>query len=188
MANTSGNAGRKPSATRRQTSSSRQNTPPTLNTSHLQGFVVGCVTGILLCVGILKALESDEQDTDTAPVPPPTEAVEAGPRFDFYTVLPNQELDLNPDIEPAALGSEPSGQGQYLLQVGSFRQQGDADRRRGELALLGLEANVEPSDGDNGRWYRVYLGPFESRSDMARARSLTAQADMDTLLLRRAAP
>lgn len=95
MANTSGNAGRKPSATRRQTPSSRQNTPPTLNTSHLQGFVVGCVTGILCCVGILKALESDEQTTDTAPAPPPTEAVEAGPRFDFYTVLPNQELDPN---------------------------------------------------------------------------------------------
>jgi len=188
MANTSGQSGRKPSATRSQTSSSRQTTPPTLNTSHLQGFVVGCVTGILICVGILKALESDEQATDTAPVPPPTVEVEAGPRFDFYTVLPNQELDLNPGIEPAPLGSEPSDRGQYLLQAGSFRQEGDADRRRGELALLGLEANVEPSDSDNGRWYRVYLGPFESRSEMARARSLTAQADMDTLLLRREAP
>ena len=63
-----------------------------------------------------------------------------------------------------------------------------ADRRRGELALLGLEATVEPGDGDNGRWYRVYLGPFESRSEMARARSLTAQADMDTLLLKRELP
>ena len=149
---------------------------------------MGCVTGILLCVGILKALESDEQTPIPRPYPRPLKPLRRGPRFDFYTVLPNQELDLNPDIEPAALGSEPSGQGQYLLQVGSFRQEGDADRRRGELALLGLEANVEPSDGDNGRWYRVYLGPFESRSDMARARSLTAQADMDTLLLRRAAP
>ena len=77
---------------------------------------------------------------------------------------------------------------QYLLQAGSFRQEADADRRRGELALLGLEATVEPSENDSGRWYRVYLGPFDSRSDMARARSLTAQADMDTLLLKRDAP
>ena len=74
------------------------------------------------------------------------------------------------------------------MQVGSFRQQADADRRRGELALLGLEATVEPGDGDNGRCYRVYLGPFESGSKMARARSLTAQADMDTLLLKRESP
>lgn len=187
MANTSGQSGRKPSATRSQTSSGH-NTPPTLNTSHLQGFVVGCVTGSLICVGILNALETGEQAAETAPITPPTIEVEAGPRFDFYTVLPNQELDLNPDIEPAALEAKSSDQAQYLLQVGSFRQEGDADRRRGELALLGLEANVEPSDGDNGRWYRVYLGPFESRSEMARARSLTAQADMDTLLLKREAP
>ena len=100
-------------------------------------------------------------------------------------MLPNQELDLNPDIEPADLQSGNTSNAQYLLQVGSFRQQVDADRRRGELALLGLEGTVEPSEGDNGRWYRVYLGPFESRSEMARAQSLTAQADMDTLLLKR---
>ena len=92
---------------------------------------------------------------------------------------------------PPASQLRPAGNAsnaKYLLQVGSFRQHADADRRRGELALLGLEATVEPGDGDNGRWYRVYLGPFESRSEMARARSLTAQADMDTLLLKRESP
>ncbi|MCH1459660.1 MAG: hypothetical protein L7U64_05660 [Luminiphilus sp.] len=29
------------------------------------------------------------------------------------------------------------------------------------------------------------MGPFESRSAMAKARSLTAQSDVDTLLLKR---
>jgi len=47
---------------------------------------------------------------------------------------------------------------------------------------------VEASENDNGQWYRVYLGPFASRSEMARARTLTAQADMDTLLLKRETP
>jgi cell division protein FtsN len=139
-------------------------------------------------VGLFNALEADETIVDTPPAAPPALEVTVGPRFDFYTVLPNQELDLNPDIEPAELQSGNANSAQYLLQVGSFRQQTDADRRRGELALLGLEATVEPGDGDNGRWYRVYLGPFESRSEMARARSLTAQADMDTLLLKRESP
>ena len=76
----------------------------------------------------------------------------------------------------------------YLLQVGSFRQEEDADRRRGELALLGLEAAVELTNGDNGRWYRVYMGPFANRSEIARARSMAAQANMDTLLLKRESP
>ena len=175
---------RKPSATRKandQTSSA----PPTLSRAHLQGFVVGCVAGALCCLGLLNALETDKSIADTPPAAPPALEVTVGPRFDFYTVLPNQELDLNPNIEPADMQSGNANSAQYLLQVGSFRQQADADRRRGELALLGLEAAVEPGDGENGRWYRVYIGPFDSRSEMERARSLTAQADMDTLLLKR---
>ena len=63
---------------------------------------------------------------------------------------------------------------------------GDADRRRGELALLGLESSIEQMDTDTGSWHRVYIGPFDSRSAMAKARALTAQSDIDTLLLKRA--
>lgn len=178
---------RKPSATRSQTSAAGDSSPPTLNASHLQGFMVGCVAGLLGTVGIFTALQAPEESAEIAVVSPSSIEAETGPRFDFYTVLPNQELDLNPDIEPADLQPGTSST-QYLLQIGSFRQEADADRRRGELALLGLDARIEPGDGNNGRWYRVYLGPFDSRSEMARARSLTAQADMDTLLLKREAP
>ena len=46
---------------------------------------------------------------------------------------------------------------------------------------------MEEASGDNGRWFRVYLGPFESHSKMARARGLTAQQGIDTLLLKRPA-
>ena len=62
----------------------------------------------------------------------------------------------------------------------------DADRRRGELALLGLESSIEQMNTDTGSWHRVYIGPFDSRSAMAKARALTAQSDIDTLLLKRA--
>ena len=187
MAGRSTKPARKASATRKandQTSGA----PPTLNRAHLQGFAVGCVFGVLGGLALFNALEANETIANIPPAAPPALEVTVGPRFDFYTVLPNQELSLNPDIEPADLQSSNTSSAQYLLQVGSFREQADADRRRGELALLGLEATVEPGDGDNGRWYRVYLGPFESRPEMARARSLTAQADMDTLLLKREQP
>ena len=76
----------------------------------------------------------------------------------------------------------------YLLQAGSFRQRQDADARRAELLLLGLEPRIEEASGDNGRWYRVYLGPYDSKSNMARARSLTAAQGIDTLLLKRTRP
>ena len=179
---------KKPSATRSQKTTDATDAPPTLSTAHFQGFAVGLIAGVMASIVFIPTSETPEQASGSLPPSTPATAVDTQPRFDFYTVLANQELDLNPDIEPADLQSRNEDSAQYLLQVGSFRQQTDADRRRGELALLGLEATVELGDNDNGRWYRVYLGPFDSRSDMARARSLTAQADMDTLLLKREAP
>lgn len=179
---------KKPSATRSRKATDATEPPPTLSAAHFQGFAVGLITGVIASIIFIPASESPVLANESLTTITPAGQIDEGPRFDFYTVLPNQELDLNPNIEPADLQSRNEGDAQYLLQVGSFRQQADADRRRGELALLGLEATVEASDSDSGRWYRVYLGPFESRSDMARARALTAQADMDTLLLKREAP
>ena len=179
---------KKPSATRSRKATDATEPPPTLSAAHFQGFAVGLITGVIASIIFIHASESPVLANESLTTITPAGQIDEGPRFDFYTVLPNQELDLNPNIEPADLQSRSEGDAKYLLQVGSFRQQADADRRRGELALLGLEATVEAGDSDSGRWYRVYLGPFESRSDMARVRALTAQADMDTLLLKREAP
>ena len=184
---------RKPTKPRRQTTTNRgaatrssaASAPPTLSAAHLQGFVAGCVTGVLASLGTAHWSQQSEEPARARPASPPNLRVETGPRFDFYEVLPNQELDLNPEIEPADLQTPSRDSAQYLLQVGSFRKEADADRRRGELALLGLNASIEAGESDNGRWFRVYLGPFTSRSEMARARTLTAEADMDTLLLKR---
>ncbi len=108
------------------------------------------------------------------------------PRFDFYTVLPEQSIEVEaPAAEPSRNTTSPVPKSYYLLQAGSFRQREDADRRRAELLLLGLEPSIEETSGENGRWFRVYLGPFDSRSKMSRARSLTAAQNIDTLLLKR---
>lgn len=111
-----------------------------------------------------------------------------GPRFDFYTLLPQQRVDV--EIDPASIEQARAtpASDHFLLQAGSFKHAHDADRRRAELILLGLDAHVEDTTGDNGRWHRVYIGPFESRSRLAKARSLTAQHGIDTLLLRRPRP
>jgi cell division protein FtsN len=92
-------------------------------------------------------------------------------------------VDVDPADVARARGQDDNSY--YLLQAGSFRQLEDADRRRAELLLLGLEPRIEETSGDNGRWFRVYVGPFESRSKLARARSLAAAQRIDTLLLKR---
>ena len=139
------------------------------------------------------------QAPDGAPdEPTPTAQAEAAPpkpRFDFYTLLPEQTIEVETertDVEPARDVGSPSAAGsvteQLFLQAGSFRQRDDADRRRAQLLLLGLEPTVQETNGDNGRWFRVYLGPYATRAEVNRARGLTAAQDIDTLMLQRNQP
>ena len=56
------------------------------------------------------------------------------------------------------------------MQAGSFRSADDADARRAELILLGLQAHVESvSIPGKGRFHRVKIGP---QPDTAAAREV----------------
>jgi hypothetical protein len=151
------------------------------------GVLTGVFLSFLLYLGSLPSPDGTAQEQAGGPQ---AAAQPPKPRFDFYTMLPGQTADV--EVEPAPEVVKPRStdapSDYYLLQTGSFRQREDADRRRAELLLLGLTPMVEETNGDNGRWYRVYVGPFESHSKMARARSLTANQNIDTLLLKRSKP
>jgi cell division protein FtsN len=151
------------------------------------GLLSGVFLSFLLYLSALPPANKPDLGPDAAPIAA-VPAEPPKPRFDFYTMLPEQTIDG--PVEPAEVAKPPPGavQATYLLQAGSFRQREDADRRRAELLLLGLEPKVEESNSDNGRWFRVYLGPFNSHPAMTRARSLTAAQDIDTLLLKRGTP
>lgn len=155
--------------------------------AHAKGFLAGALAGVIIGAGGVTYLSKEvAEGPQQTTLSSDTEAsTGTKPRFDFYTLLPNQDLDFSSVIEPAELREKTSSDDQFILQAGSFRAEKDADRRRGELALLGLEATIELTRGSNGVWYRVYLGPFESRSAMAKARSMTAQQSIDTLLMKR---
>lgn len=156
------------------------------------GVLTGLFLSFLLYLGTLPPVGSGA-DSRGGPQVAANQGEEAPPtpRFDFYTLLPEQTIEVEdePTTEAAPSTTQTrqaaASRDYYLLQAGSFRQKQDADRRRAELLLLGLEPRVEEGNSDNGRWFRVYLGPFESKSAMSKARSLTAQQNIDTLLLKR---
>jgi cell division septation protein DedD len=178
---------RKPQTRRKSTSKQPAKTSGSGWRWYGTGVLTGFFMAFLLYLGTLSSpgtttLEP-QSETQAAQEPP-------RPRFDFYTLLPGQTMDV--EVEPAPEVANPRSNNTptefYLLQAGSFRQQEDAERRRAELLLLGLEPKVEDTSGDNGRWFRVYVGPFGSHSKMAKARSLTANQNIDTLLLKRSKP
>jgi hypothetical protein len=150
-------------------------------------FIAGLLCGVFLSGLVWLALQTPEATPGAPTQTVTTREDRPRPRFDFYTLLPEQRIDVELEPEAADTASAPPRPSQYLLQAGSFKQAEDADRRRAELILLGLDANVEAATTDNGQWYRVYVGPFESRSRLQSARSLTAQQGIDTLLLKRPA-
>ena len=104
-------------------------------------------------------------------------------RFDFYKMLPNyevviveQEPDVAHDTVPQAI-VEP---GEYVLQAGSFSSYDDADRRRAQLALQGIESTIQRVAIDDRTYHRVRIGPTRDldRLNLLRARLRTANIDV----------
>lgn len=160
------------------------------------GVATGVFLSLLLYLGTLPAGidpgvgEGTEVAATAGAAAAAAEKTPPKPRFDFYTMLPEQRIAV--DVEPAQVATprtDATVQGEtFLLQAGSFRQREDADRRRAELLLLGLEPRVEEASGEHGRFFRVYLGPFQTHAQMSRARGLTTAQNIDTLLMKRDSP
>lgn len=152
------------------------------------GVGTGVFLSLLLYLGTLPA--GPESGAGSGTEGSAVEKTPPKPRFDFYTMLPEQQITV--DVEPAQVATprtEAAVQGEsFLLQAGSFRQPEDAERRRAELLLLGLDPRVEEASGEHGRFFRVFLGPFRTHAEMSRARGLTTAQNIDTLLMKRDSP
>jgi len=117
-------------------------------------------------------------------------AAEAEPgekRFTFYDMLPNfeviipeQEPNVAADIEPKAVVDP----GLYVLQAGSFSAYADADRRRAELGLHGIESQIQRVTIDDKTYHRVRIGPTSDLDELNVLRSRLRAAQIDVLRIR----
>lgn len=91
-------------------------------------------------------------------------------RYDFYTKLRDRD-NLAPDTQPRPLGER--FKQRRLIQSGSFKNSKDADKRRAELLLLGLDVYTEKAQLANGSVYhRVMVGSLNTAEELADARQL----------------
>ena len=127
----------------------------------------------------------DNGETAVAAVEPPPEKKD--PRFTFYDMLPNFEVII-PEEEPeVAVDREPRAvlePGLYVLQAGSFSTYSDADRRRAELALHGVESNIQRVTIDDKTYHRVRIGPTDDLDELNMLRSRLRAAQIDVLRIR----
>ncbi|MDJ0904598.1 MAG: SPOR domain-containing protein [Woeseiaceae bacterium] len=127
----------------------------------------------------------DDNDETEVAAPPPAEERES--RFTFYDMLPNFEVVI-PEEEPdVAVDAEPQAivePGLYVLQAGSFTLHADADRRRAELALHGIESQIQRVMIDDKTYHRVRIGPTDDLDELNLLRSRLRAAQIDVLRIR----
>jgi len=97
------------------------------------------------------------------------------PRIDFYSILPDRVVDIPVSEEDQQAIENPSinkiADETVMLQVGSFQSVTEADSLKAQLALLGLEAEIEAAEVNNDIWHRVILGPYGDNSELSRVKN-----------------
>lgn len=108
------------------------------------------------------------------------------PEFQFYTILekeqevPDYELKIGKREEHLSRATP----GRYELQAGSFRSFKEADKRKAQLALLGVEARIEKTKIGNRVWNRVKIGPFSTMTGVDNIRSRLRENRIDVVVLK----
>lgn len=121
--------------------------------------------------------ESDAKDKDKAEA--------QRPRFDFYNLLPEMEVQIPEQELAAEREKKPAENVVYFLQVGSFRRFEDADRMRAQLALLSIETQIQRvTVNDAQTWHRVRAGPYTSAREMDKIRTRLRAESIDPIVLK----
>lgn len=175
------------------------------------GTLIGIFVGLLLGIGIAAAIavymtkspapfvDKTRSTQRTGPAKPAGNLADAQapgvpkaperPRFDFYKILPGQEVPVSErELHAAAKASSKPGtlpKDTYFIQAGSFQNPAEADNLKAKLALLGMQASVEPAHlPDRGTWYRVRLGPYAQLGDIDQVRRTLAQNGVEAQMVR----
>ncbi len=128
-----------------------------------------------------SALDDNAESAELPEQPPPPR------RFSFYDILPNFELiipEKKPDIEADHAPQAVVEPGVYVLQAGSFSTNRDADSRRAELALLGIESHIQRVKVNDKNFHRVLIGPTEDLDELNLWRRRLRDANIDIFRIR----
>lgn len=115
----------------------------------------------------------------------------AKPHFDFYSLLPELEVTIpeakKPEQEKAQATQQPTPEadkGRYRLQLASFRAYKDADELKAQMAMLGVEVEIEAVTlAPNDTWYRVRSLPYANLKAAESARKQLQAQSIQSLLL-----
>jgi cell division protein FtsN len=137
-------------------------------------------------VAAQAAKPASQRAEESAELERPAEAPPGG--FDFYTMLPGLEVVV-PEEETRPRGGTAApgpalAPGRYWIQAGSFRTHREADRRKAELALLGLTSSIQEVSLEGQTWHRVRIGPLPDAGQAESTRRQLADNNIGALAVR----
>ena len=141
----------------------------------------GVATGLFLAflyylAGIQTPIDEGKNQSGISQRHTSTQDTPKAPAFDFYNVLPDVEVNTakgKGQISSKTINDQTAVE--ILLQAGAFTLPKDADKRRAELLLLGLNVNIEAVDIKGKSFHRVEVGPFKSNNTLDNAKHLLKQ-------------
>ena len=174
-----------------------------MDVGRFREFGIGAVVGIVFASAIFLYVGGKRQTAahEAADVPHPDPHRQAptdtdqgngntqtSEKYDFYQMLPNfevvvpeKEKDVKRDLPATAKIERP---GVYVLQIGSYRNESDADRVRDQLAKEGIDAKVQRVAVDTDVWHRVRIGPIMKIDELNKLRKQLQAADIDAIVIR----
>lgn len=102
------------------------------------------------------------------PLPPKPEE-----EWRFIEELENKTVEVD-------VPEQPESEGPYVMQCGSFHSAEQAEAMKAKIAFAGLESQVRATEGKNGLWYRVILGPYERKRRAESDRHKIQRAQINT--------
>jgi cell division protein FtsN len=164
---------------------------------------VGLVVGLVIGLGVAAAIYVHDRRQGVAPpasVPmaaddgqpadkpaPASQTADSETQLDFYEMLPKFEVvipEREKDVRPNGPALPVDKPGAYILQAGSFRNAGDAEKMRAVLALQGIESKVQKVAVDSDTWHRVRIGPVTNLKSLDETRRKLREAQIDALVIR----
>ena len=135
-----------------------------------------------------SSIDNNGESAIPASAKPEPQVVEKEKRFTFYDLLPAAEFQV-PEKAPSAEEENVPPEaivepGVYVLQAGSFSTNKDADRRRAELGLQGIESHIQRVTVNDRDYHRVYVGPTDDLDELNLLRSRLRAAKIDVLRIR----
>lgn len=152
-------------------------------------FILGAISGAFIMTLVLWN-HSNPAPAPAAETKPAADPKIPKPRFDFYKLLQESEV-IVPATEKINEGEKAPEQLpaniEFILQVGSFPNQAEAEKCKIQLSQLNLDAHIESVEIHKGEiWHRVMVGPFDSQEKLASARSVLVANQYNALVLKRA--